>query len=115
MQSAKERILFLLIAAVLVSSAARAQGGGKITGVIKDRTGLAITGAAVVVTNTQTGVKLSASTDQDGVFTFPVLSVGQYQIDVTSDAFKAYRKTDVVVDINSALILDVTLQVKEQD
>src|SRR5258708_19277205 len=115
MQSAKQRILFLLIIVVLVASAARAEVGGKITGVVKDQTGSVIPGAAVVITNTQTGVKLTTTTDQDGVFTFPVLSVGQYQIDVTSDAFKPYKKTGLVIDINSALVLDVTLQVKEQD
>jgi hypothetical protein len=115
MQSAKQRMLFLLIVVVLVATAARAEVGGKITGVVKDQTGSVIPGAAVVVTNTQTGAKLTTATDQDGVFTFPVLSVGQYQIDVTSDAFKSYRKTGLVIDINSALVLDVTLQVKEQD
>jgi hypothetical protein len=115
MQSAKEKILFVLIVVVLVASAVRAEVGGKITGVVKDQTGSVIPGAAVVVTNTQTGLKLTATTDQDGVFTFPVLSVGQYQIDVTADAFKSYRKTGLVIDINSALVVDVTLQVKEQD
>ena len=115
MQSAKQKILFVLITVVLIASAARAEVGGKITGVVKDQTGSVIPGVTVVISNTQTGVKLSTTTDQDGVFTFPVLSVGQYQIDVTSDAFKSFRKTGLVIDINSALVLDVTLQVKEQD
>jgi hypothetical protein len=115
MQSAKQKILFVLIVVVFVASAAWAEVGGKITGVVKDQTGSAIPGAAVIVTNTQTGVTLAATTDQDGVFTFPVLSVGQYQIDVSSDAFKSYKKTGLVIDINSALVLDVTLQVKEQN
>jgi hypothetical protein len=115
MQSAKHKILFVLIAVVLIASAARAEVGGKITGVIKDQTGSVLPGVTVVISNTQTGVKLTTTTDQDGVFTFPVLSVGQYQIDVTSDAFRSYRKTGLVIDINSALVLDVTLQVKEQD
>jgi Carboxypeptidase regulatory-like domain len=83
MQSAKQRILFLLIVVVVVASAVRAEVGGKITGAVKDQTGSTIAGAAVVVANMQTGVKLATTTDQDGVFTFPVLSVGQYQIDVT--------------------------------
>jgi hypothetical protein len=115
MQSAKQKILSVLIAVVLIASAARAEVGGKITGVVKDQTGSVIPGVNVVISNTQTGVKLTSTTDQDGVFTFPVLSVGQYQIDVTSDAFKPYRKTGLVIDINSALVLDVTLQVKEQE
>src|ERR1700682_3545378 len=115
MQSAKGRILLLLIVVVLVASAARAEVGGRITGAVKDQTGSVIPGATVVVTNTQTGVKLITTADQDGVFTFPVLSVGQYQIDVTSDAFKSFTKTGLVIDIDSALVVDVTLQVKDQD
>src|ERR1700736_2253666 len=115
MYGVKERIMFLLVAVFIVAFAARAEVGGKITGVVKDQTGSVIPGVAVVVTNTQTGVKLTATTDQDGVFTFPVLSVGQYQLDVSSDAFKSYRKMGLIIDINSALVLDVTLQVKEQD
>jgi hypothetical protein len=114
MQSAKNRILFLFTV-VLVASAARAEVGGKITGAAKDQTGSSIPGATVVITNVATGVKQTTATDQDGVFTFPVLSVGQYQIDVTSDGFKPYRKTNLVIDIGSALLVDVTLQVKEQD
>src|SRR6202140_5848388 len=115
MQSAKGRILLLLIVVVLVASAARAEVGGRITGAVKDQTGSVIPGATVVVTNTQTGVKRTTTADQDGVFTFPVLSVGQYQIDVASDAFKSFRKTGLVIDIDSALVVDVTLQVKDQD
>jgi Carboxypeptidase regulatory-like domain len=115
MQSAKQKILFLLIVVVLVASAARAEVGGEITGVVKDQTGSVIPGATVVVTNTQTGVKQTATTDQDGVFTFPVLSVGQYQMDVSSDGFQSFRKTGLTIDINSALVFDVTLRVKEQD
>src|SRR3984893_16064876 len=115
MHAAKEKVLFLVVLVFALVSAARAEVGGKITGVVRDQTGSVIPGAAVVVTNTQTGVKLTAATDQDGVFTFPVLSVGQYQIDLTSDGFKAYRKTGLVIDIDSSLVVDVTLQVKEQE
>src|SRR6202048_88847 len=115
MHGARKQLLFPLVLVFAVVSAARAEVGGRITGVVKDQTGSVIPGATVVVTNTQTGVKLTATTDQDGVFSFPVLSVGQYQIDVSSDGFRPYRKTGLVIDIDSALVVDVTLQVKEQD
>jgi len=115
MYGAGEKFLILVVLLITFVSAAPAEVGGKITGAVKDQTGSVIPGAVVVVTNTQTGVRFTVTTDQDGVFTFPVLAVGQYQIDVTSDGFKAYRKTGVAIDINSALVLDVTLQVKEQD
>src|SRR6202795_2262921 len=115
MQGAKGRILFLLVAVFVIAFTVRAEVGGKITGAVKDQTGSAKPGAAVVVTNVQTGLKVAATTDQDGIFTFPVLSVGEYRIDVTSDAFQSYRKLGLVIDINSALVLDVVLQVKSQD
>ncbi|MBV9889236.1 MAG: TonB-dependent receptor, partial [Acidobacteria bacterium] len=115
MRNVRERILLGLIFIAFAAAAIHAEVGGKITGVVKDESGAAIPTAAVVVTNVQTGVKLTGTTDQDGVFAFPVLSVGQYQIDVTADGFKAYRKTALEIDINSALVLDVTLRVKEQD
>jgi hypothetical protein len=115
MHGARKNFLLLAVLVSVFVFVTRAEVGGKITGVIKDQTGSVIVGAAVVVTNTQTGIKLTATTDQDGVFTFPVLSVGQYQIDVTSDGFRSYRSTGLVIDINSALVVDVTLQVKEQD
>jgi len=111
----RAKIVFLLLAVLVMAFAARAEVGGKITGVVRDQSGSVIAGATVVISNAQTGAKLTATTDQDGVFTFPVLSVGQYQIDVTADAFRPYSKTGLVIDINSALALDVTLQVNEQD
>ncbi len=114
MQQVKLGILFLLIAGFIGGSVAYAEVGGKITGVVKDQSGAVIPGAGVVVTNTQTGAKLSATTDEEGAFTFPVLAVGEYQVDVTIDGFQPYRKKGLAIDINSALVLDVTLQLTEQ-
>jgi hypothetical protein len=115
MHGVKEKIVFVLIAVFVVAFAARAEVGGKITGVVKDKSGSVIPGAMVVIKNVQTGAKLTATTDQDGLFTFPVLSVGQYQVDVTVDGFQPYKKTGLAIEINSALVLDVILQIKEQD
>src|SRR3984893_6077492 len=115
MRRVKERILFLLIAVLLIAAGAQEEVTGKITGLVTDQSGSVIAGAAVVVTNMATGLKHNTKTDQDGVFTFPVLPVGQYEMEVTSDGFKDYRKTGLVIDIDSALVADVTLQVKQQD
>src|SRR3984893_5319887 len=111
----KKTIGFLLLVVCSTVSAARADIGGKITGVVKDQSGSVIPAARVVVTNSQTGVASTVTTDQDGVFTFPVLAVGQYQIDVTVDGFQPYRKTGLNIDINSALVLDVALPLMTQD
>jgi hypothetical protein len=115
MLGVKKKVPLLLISVFVGTFAAHAEVGGKITGAVKDQSGSIIPGATVVITKTETGAKLTATTGEDGLFTFPVLPVGQYQIDVTSEAFRPYRKTGLVIDINSALVLDITLQLKEQD
>jgi len=115
MHRAKEKVLYLLVAILVVSCAVQAEVTGKITGVIADQSGSVVMGATVVVTNAATGIKQTIKTDQNGVFTFPVLPVGQYRIDVTLDGFKDYTRSSLVIDIDSALVVDVTLQVKAQD
>src|SRR3984893_6234151 len=114
MHGVRKMFLFVLALAFVFVSAASAEVGGKITGVVKDQSGSVIAGSAVVAANAATGVKYTTMTAQDGVFTFPILPVGQYQIDVSMDGFTAYRKTGLVIDIDSALVVDVTLQVKVQ-
>jgi len=115
MHRVKKKVLYLLVAILVVSCVVQAEITGKITGVVADQSGSVVMGATVVVTNAATGVKQTIKTDQNGVFTFPVLPVGQYRIDVTLDGFKDYTRSGLVIDIDSALVVDVTLQVKEQD
>ncbi|HEV7512709.1 MAG TPA: carboxypeptidase regulatory-like domain-containing protein [Candidatus Acidoferrum sp.] len=114
MHRVKKKALYLLVAILVSSCAVQAEVTGKITGVITDQSGSVVMGATVVVTNAATGIKQAIKTD-NGVFTFPVLPVGQYRIDVTLDGFKDYARSGLVIEIDTALVVDVTLQVKEQD
>jgi hypothetical protein len=100
---------------VLLIPPAWSQSGGKITGTVKDQTNGAIPGATVVVVNIATGVKQSAKTDEQGSYSFPALPVGQYEIDVTADGFKPGRTQGLAININSALTVDISLQLSEQN
>jgi hypothetical protein len=93
---------------------ARADVGGKITGAVKDPSGAVIPGATVVAVNTATGARQTTVTNDEGLYTFPVLPVGQYEIDVTATGFRPHRQTGLIIDINGALVVDATLQVGEQ-
>jgi Carboxypeptidase regulatory-like domain len=94
---------------------AGADVGGKITGTVKDQTNAVIPGAAVVALNTATGVKQATKTDEQGNYSFPVLAVGQYEIDVTADGFKPSKTQGLIININTALIAYITLQLGEQN
>jgi Carboxypeptidase regulatory-like domain/TonB dependent receptor len=107
--------LILLVAALFVNCFAFADVGGRLTGTVKDQTDAAIDGVTVTVVNTATGVKQMTKTDAQGGYSFPVLSVGQYELAIAADGFRPYRRTGLVVDVNSALVVDVALQVAEHN
>ena len=88
--------------------------GGSISGTIKDPSGAAIAQSAVSLVNTGTGARQSATTDGRGSYTFPVLPIADYVLEVNHPGFKAYRRTGIALDANSALRVDVVLQVGER-
>ncbi len=100
----------LALSVLLVSTVALASITGSISGVVTDPSGAVVTGATVVATNTQTGIKNTVTTDSKGFFSFPSLPVGTYDVQVTQTGFKTYSKTGLVIDANSALRADATLQ-----
>jgi hypothetical protein len=95
-------------------AAAWAGVGGSISGTIKDPSGAAIANARVTLANSATGVRQSGTADGRGSYGFPVLPVGAYVLEVNQPGFKPYRRTGIVLDTNSALLLEVVLQVGEK-
>jgi hypothetical protein len=95
----------------LLSAAGAAGVGGSISGSVKDSSGAAIAGTSVSLLNTGTGSRQSTTTDARGAYNFPVLPVGSYVLEVTHPGFKPYRRTGIVLDTNTALLFEVTLEV----
>jgi hypothetical protein len=88
--------------------------GGSISGTTKDTSGAAIVQAAVSVVDTDTGVRQSATTDARGTYTFPVLPIGNYVLEVNHPGFKPYRRTAITLDANGALLINIVLQVGQR-
>lgn len=105
--------LFLLL--LLANYTALAQtGSGRIAGSVKDASGAVIPGSKVSLVNTATGVSQDTTSDGEGVFNFPVVSIGQYQLSVTADGFTPYTESGKIkIDVNTSLTIDVTLQVQK--
>jgi hypothetical protein len=53
----------------------------------------------------------STTTDDQGNYSFPVLPVGDYVLEVSHPGFDLYRRTGIVLDTNSALLIDAVLKV----
>lgn len=109
---ARLRVAILTLGAILLSSVALwASINGGISGVVTDSSGAVVQGATVTATNTQTGVKTTLQTDSKGFYNFPALQIGTYTVDVQQTGFKTESHTDLVIDANSALRSDFSLQV----
>ena len=84
---------------------------GSIAGIVTDQTGSAMPGAKVTLTNTAQGIIYKASTDSRGSWSFPSVPVGGYDLAVEAPGFKPQSRTGLVIDVNSALHADVTLEI----
>src|SRR5262245_20612493 len=61
---------------------------GTFSGMITDPQGAAIPRATVVATETRTGVKTTAISEDTGAYSIPFLVPGQYEISASADGFK---------------------------
>ena len=113
----KRRIILLATVFVLgffISSAiVWASITGSISGIVTDPTGGIVVGAMVTAINTQTGVRAVVHTDKSGFYSFPDLSVGTYDLEVEQKGFKTFHQSRIVIDANSAIKVDVRLELGE--
>lgn len=84
---------------------------GSISGTVRDPSGAVIPAATVVALNTKTGVKETAVTDSRGFYSFPELPIGDYQVSIRKAGFRLYKQRGLVLNINTALRVDATLEV----
>jgi hypothetical protein len=84
---------------------------GSILGDVKDASGASVRGAAVGVVNKSTGLARQGVTDATGRFNFSDLPAGVYSLKATQQGFKTFEQTEVTVNINSVVRVDVTLEI----
>ena len=98
--------MFLWLGAVCLADTT-----GQITGTVTDSSGAAVPSAQVVATQPDTGLSKVAVTDTKGKYSLLALQTGRYDLKFSRDGFKTYEKVGIVVDVNSALQIDATLEV----
>ena len=101
-------LVFLCSAALVWASIT-----GSISGIVTDPSSALVIGATVTAINTQTGVQAVVHTDRSGFYSFPDLAVGTYNLQVEQKGFKTFQQSGIVVDANSAIRIDVKLELGE--
>jgi hypothetical protein len=80
---------------------------------VTDASGAVVPDTAVTVVDVGTGLARTAKTDSQGVFTFPQLPLGTYQVTASKTGFKKYVTTDVVLHVADTLRVPIMLQTGE--
>jgi|GEM_PF-1086714 len=83
---------------------------GKIWGTVYDPSGAVVPDATVTIRNQESKVKQSVSTTQEGIYEFPAISAGQYDLEVAHRGFGFLRRAALDLKPDAALRLDVILE-----
>ena len=88
----KQIFLVVVLLAGLLTNRAFGQGGttGAISGIVTDSAGAVIPGAQVKATHTSTSVANQTTTNEAGVYTFPYLQLGQYDVQVQRQRYERH-------------------------
>ena len=105
------RVVLIFAISVLGMTSAWASVGGSISGTVRDAGSRVVANADVSVREVGTGISYQAHTDNKGYYTFPVLPVGRYELEITGTGFQQYLRTNIALDTNAALTLDAALQI----
>ena len=106
-------ILFVCLALSLSAAIGNAQisGTGSIQGTVADSTGATVPNAQVILTNTATQVKRALNSGTNGLFSFPNIDIGTYDLSVSATGFKTYAQKGIILEVGSSLGINVGLTV----
>ncbi|HLM60322.1 MAG TPA: TonB-dependent receptor plug domain-containing protein, partial [Pyrinomonadaceae bacterium] len=85
-------VIFLLAICLTIPIEAQTENRARVSGLIKDQTNAAISGALVLLFNTQTRMERSNVSSAGGIFTFENVLPGDYEIRVTALGFAAQNQ-----------------------
>ncbi|MEK7830626.1 MAG: carboxypeptidase regulatory-like domain-containing protein, partial [Acidobacteriota bacterium] len=107
-------ILLMLCSVALLcvlAAAGKAQTSGEITGLVTDASGAAVAGATVTAVNKATGAVRVITTNSEGLYTFPSLPPGVYELKVERSGFKTAQLNNVTLAVQQTARLDVAMEV----
>ena len=104
-------ILAIALFCALVSQAATS---GSISGTVKDPSGAVLPGVALTLKNASLGTPYKTTSDASGYYSFPNLPVGEYDLTLALPGFKTMQKSGIVVDMDSALQINVSMELAAQ-
>src|SRR5260370_6807777 len=106
------RSFFLGFVAILLAFGSSGWGekaAGTTAGTVTDDRGALVAGASVTVTSVQTEATRTSQTNSAGLFSFPELNPGVYNITVTKQGFKKVEAKNIELHVSDITNVPVTL------
>ena len=101
--------IFLLILAISLPIYAQAVNG-TILGTVTDSSGGSVPNTKISLTETNTGVVRTATTNESGNYIFPDVPPGTYSVSAELTGFKKMTRPGIELQINTSPRVDLTLQ-----
>jgi hypothetical protein len=106
-ESLKLTVALLLLAASALAQTSR----GTVSGTVTDSAGAVIANARVELTNKNTGVVRTTTTNNAGIYRFDAVDLGVYNLKINQAGFKQFVNTDIGVEANRTITIDAALEV----
>ena len=103
--------LLLTVGVMLLSTASYGQATASIVGTVTDPSGAAVSSATITITNAETGIVRTTTTNGTGSYSAPQLPIGHYRLRAQAAGFKAYEQTGITLNVNDTVRADLSLQV----
>jgi hypothetical protein len=99
-----------LLAAVLVVPALGQISTATLTGLITDPSQARLPHVSVTLTNEETGVASTTTTNPQGEYSFPLLAPGRYKLESSVQGFRGYSRSGILLEMGRVARLDITME-----
>ena len=108
-----KRLSWICLLAIAVAACLSAQDtSATIGGTILDPSGAGVANAKLTITNTDRNqVVRELTTETAGIYSAPLLPVGNYSIKVEAKGFKTETRTGIVLNVSDELKINISMQV----
>ena len=107
-------MLGLVVLGMTAAPCVAQEARSTLSGTITDHSGSAVVGAQVHITNSDTGVVLSAVANEVGQYHLLFVNPGTYRMTVEMAGFRTYARENIVLTLGEAATLDVPMEVGSQ-
>src|SRR5713101_1581075 len=100
--------VLLTVLSFATSSAAQTETAS-LSGRVADPSGGAVPNAQVELTNIDTNIRTTTTTNGEGLYAFSNVRPGRYRLTITKEGFKQIAKTDIVLSVQDIIALNFAL------